>query len=162
MKRQFIKALFLITVMSLLTCALTSCFAPKAKTFTVADELKITLTEAFMEKEIVGQTAMFQSTDVIVTVLLEEKSLIQQDLTVEQYAALVCSANGLNDSTVKIKDTYAEFSYEKTVSGKDYTYFAKCFKSETGYWLVQFACFRSAVDKQKDNIDTWTASISFS
>ncbi|MBE7090301.1 MAG: hypothetical protein E7363_00055 [Clostridiales bacterium] len=162
MKRQLKKALLLFITLALLTCSLTSCLAPKPKTFTVADELRITLTEAFSEKELVGQTAMFQSLDVIVTVLLEEKELIQRDLSVEEYAALVCSGNGLTDSTVKIKDTHAAFSYEKTVSGKDYTYFAKCFKSEKGYWLVQFACFTSAVDKHKENIDTWTASISFS
>lgn len=145
----------------LIIATFTACFfGAKDKTFEVGD-LKITLTDQFVEKEIVGQTAMFQSTNVLVTVLMEEKSLIGNGVSLERYAELVCNVNGLKDSEIELNGDRAEFTYEKTVSGKDYKYFAKCYKTDEAYWLVQFACFEDSADKYVDNIEKWADTVKF-
>ncbi len=160
MKKQ-LSSLALIVAICTLFSTLVGCslFAPKDKSFTKAG-MTITLTNAFTEQEIVTQTAYYVSQEAIVTALKEDGSTIA-GYTVAEYADLVCRVNNLNNVNVTAKDGYAEFTYEKELSGKEYYYYARCFKNGTDFWLIQFACETKNTEKYTASFEKWASSVMF-
>ncbi|MBQ8529518.1 MAG: hypothetical protein IJ459_07255 [Clostridia bacterium] len=161
MKKTFIRISTFALTLVLLLCFV-SCvpLAPKDKSFSKAG-LTITLTEEFSEQELVTQTAYYVSQKAIVTTLKEDGSSIS-DYTVKQYAELVISVNNLANTTATEKDGYAEFTYEKNLNGKDYYYYARCFKNGTDFWLVQFSCETKNTETLTPSFEKWASSITFS
>ncbi len=151
-------SLFIAICALLITSVGCSLFGPKDKTFSKAG-LSITLTDDFTEQDLITQTAYYVSQNAIVTTLKEEVSVIG-NRSVKEYAKLVCSVNKL-DSTVTSKDGYAEFTFEKEVSGKDFYFYARCFKNGSDFWLVQFACETKDVDDYAADFEKWASSITF-
>ena len=160
MRKQFSKILVCILLCTL-TVGLMSCafLEPKEKTFTKAG-ISITLTEQFVEQEYVTQTVAYVSQKAIVTALKEDGTQIP-GYDVTEYAKLVCTANKLDESKVVTKSGYAEFTYEKEVSGKDYYYYARCFKNGTDFWLVQFACETHNVEELTPTFQKWASTVTF-
>lgn len=149
MKKGFrLAAGLLALVLALSGCGLIG--SAKAKDFTKAG-LTITLTEAFVEKEHISFTSVYESPSIAVVVLKEEFSIVGgDDYTLFEYADLVIDANNLD----AISDFYqglVYFSYETSANGKDYSYTATVFQGSDAYWLVQFGC---ETDKVADLIDT--------
>lgn len=132
---------------------------PQDKTFSKAG-MSITLTEEFNEQDIVTQTAYYVSQTAIVTALKEDGTSIK-NYTVKQYAELVISVNNLADATATAKDGYAEFTYEKELNGKEYYYYARCFKNGTDFWLIQFACETKNTETLTPSFEKWASSITF-
>ncbi|MCI8589846.1 MAG: hypothetical protein HFE77_03950 [Clostridiales bacterium] len=148
----------------LLLCSfmLCACGAAKDKEFSKAG-FTITLTDGFTEQDIVSQTAAYVSTKVSVTALKEELSILEDndidaDLSLSDYADLVIAANNL-DSKTEEKDGLLCFTYNKSVSGKNFTYFATVFKGSDAFWLVQFACEDSQYDALKEDILKYAKSV---
>ena len=160
MKKQLsVIALCLVICTLFLTLAGCALFEPKDKSFSKAG-MTITLNTGFSEQEIVSQTAYYVSQKAIVTALKEDGSTIA-DYTVADYAKLVCEVNKLDSDTIVAKDGYAEFTYEKEVSGKDYFYYARCFKNGTDFWLFQFACETKNTEEYKAIFEKWASSVTF-
>lgn len=161
MKKK-IKSLLLIslTVALLLSFVGCSLLGPKDKAFS-KEGMTITLTDAFTEQEIITQTAYYVSNEAIVTALKEDGTSLG-NRTVADYAKLVCTVNKLTSSEVVAKDGYAEFTYEKDVSGKSYYYYARCFKNGTDFWLIQFACETKNQSRYTPIFDKWASSVTFS
>lgn len=159
MKKHLSTLIMTVTFIALLF-TFVACSLPgeKDKTFSKAG-MSITLTDAFTEQDIVTQTAYYVSMKSIVTALKEDGTLIP-DYTVKDYANLVCEVNNL-DTKVTVKDGYAEFTYEKEVSGKDYYYYARCFKNGTDFWLFQFACETKNTDELQETFDKWASTVVF-
>jgi len=156
MKRNLFN-LMLVCLMAILFIAFTGC--AREKEFSKAG-MTITLTTDFVENDIVTQTAYYVSQKAIVTALKEDGSALG-NYTVEQYAKLVCKANNLSDSSVTVKDDYAEFTYEKELNGKEYFYYARCLKNGTDYWLFQFACETKNSEKYVPTFEKWASTIKF-
>ena len=156
MKRNLFN-LMLVCLMAILSIAFTGC--AREKEFSKAG-MTITLTTDFVENDIVTQTAYYVSQKAIVTALKEDGSALG-NYTVEQYAKLVCNANNLSDSSVTVKDDYAEFTYEKELNGKEYFYYARCLKNGTDYWLFQFACETKNSEKYVPTFEKWASTIKF-
>ena len=154
---HYLSLIFVICAL-LVTSTACSLFGAKEKDFSKAG-LTITLTDEFTEQDLVTQTAYYVSQKAIVTTLKEDGYSIKH-YTVKDYGELVCSVNKLN-STVTEKDGYAEFTYEKEVSGKDYYYYARCFKNGTDFWLVQFACETKNKDDCMPDFEKWASSVTF-
>lgn len=152
-------ALMIVICTLVLTTAGCSLSDPEEKSFSKAG-MTITLDDSFVEQDIVTQTAYYVSREAIVTALKEDGSTIA-DYTVTDYAELVCTVNNLDTGRVATKDGYAEFSYEKEVSGKDYYYYARCFKNGTDFWLIQFACETKNTEEYTPIFDTWASSVTF-
>jgi len=153
--------LTLILVVCMLLTALSACslFEPEEKTFSKAG-MSITLTEEFFEKDIVTQTAYYVSEDVIVTALKESHDLLKGK-SVKEYAELVCEANSFDKASVKVNGSYAEFEFESEANGKDFYYYARCFKNGDDYWLFQFGCEIDDKDDLKENFYKWASSVKF-
>ena len=160
MKKQ-LSAIALCLVICTLFLTLVGCTSlePKDKSFSKAG-MTITLNAGFSEQEIVSQTAYYVSQKAIVTALKEDGSTIA-DYTVADYAKLVCDVNKLDSDKVTAKAGYAEFTYEKEVSGKDYFYYARCFKNGTDFWLFQFACETKNTEEYRAIFEKWASSVTF-
>ena len=158
MKKKIIAIVLLLCVTLL---ALTACFGEKEKEFTV-DEMTITLTTQFTEKDVYGQTKCYQSIRTLVTVLKESYSSlgVTSTFTLKQYTQAVLDANKL-DATITQGDKYYSFSYEKDVSGQTYYYFATTHKADNAFWLIQFSCFSSDKDKYQETFEKWADSVVF-
>ena len=165
MKKGYKIFLFTICVVLLIgACSCSSLTKPTAKDFTKAGAT-ITLTDKFMEQELATQTAYYVSQTSIVTTLKEEFSLFKgteyEVMTLKEYADLVIDANTLKASAAE-KDGLVYFTYEKSMNGKDYKYYATVFKGTDAYWLIQFACEVKNFDKFLPDFEGWAKSVKFS
>lgn len=159
MKKRYIALAMMICVIAVALCG---CFESD-KEFSKAG-MTITLTSNFVEKEHVSQTAYYESTTSIVTVLKESFSSVSgfKDYTLEQYTDAVLKANGLKAEITKYDDKeYYSFTYEKNINGKDFYYFATTFKGPDAFWLIQFACTTSNKDRFQANFVKWADSVKF-
>ena len=59
-----------------------------------------------------------------------------QEMTLEEYTALVISGNKLEVTPIAFGKGYT-FTYEKTVGGESYTYVTATFEGNTNFWLFQ-------------------------
>lgn len=150
-------------MLSLLVCLGILAGCSQEKTFEKAG-MQITLTSNFHEKDYVSMTAYYESRDAIVTVLKEEFSLVDgfKNYTLTQYTNTVLKANKLTAavSTREGKD-YQYFTYEKSVSGKDFYYLATTHKASDAFWLIQFACVVSDKDSYTEKFLGWADTVVF-
>ncbi len=161
MKKKFLALLASLTAVTLCVIGFTGCALEK--TFEKAG-MQITLTSKFYEKEILSQTAYYESTDSIVTAVKEEFSIADgvEDYTVSDYTDIVLEANNVtaNVNTREGKD-YLYFTYEKQVSGKDFYYLATTHKGPDAFWLIQFACLVSDKGSKTETFLKWADSVTF-
>lgn len=153
----------LVLLLCLTLTVFSGCFTGKDKEFSKAG-MTITLTDRFAEKNLASQTAYYESLSAIVTVLKEEFSLVAgfENYTLNQYTAAVLTQNKLQSTINKPEGkSYYSFSYEKTVNGKDFYYFATTFKASDAFWLIQFACVTSDKDKYQADFEKWADSVTF-
>lgn len=157
-KRLLIPVICLVAALSLFC----GCFE-KTVTFEKAG-MSITLKGNFVEKEIASQTAYYESTDAIVTAIKEEFTLVAgfSDYTLSDYTDLVLRNNKLTaEVTSRENKSYMYFTYEKTVSGKNFYYFATTHKADDAFWLIQFACVVDDKDSKTADFFEWADSIKF-
>ena len=102
---------------------------PEEKEFS-KEGATITLTDEFTEKDLVSQTAYYESMDSIVVMLKEEFTLFEEagyeDMTLSEYADLVIQANSLSAER-KEEEGLTCFTYEKEQNGKNFEYYATVF-----------------------------------
>lgn len=130
----------------------------KEKTFSKSG-MSITLTEDFVEKDRISFTSTYESDDIIVTTLKEEKSLLgDMSVDLDGYTKLVIKANNLTNLP-QHKDGLTYFEYEKEASGKEFHYYAFTFEGEDAYWLIQFACEQKNHEKLEETIFKYAKSV---
>ncbi len=150
----------------LLTLALLACAcAAKPETFSV-EGLEITLTSKFRVVEQQGCTAMYSSRNRLVAVQRESFSELaehglDENSALADYAAVVIEANGLSDVTLATEDGVTYFKYENTGDGKRFAYLATLHKSETAFWLIQFAVAADDYDEASPAFFDYARSIRF-
>jgi len=159
-----LSAVLSFSVFFILSRELGNVFVSKAKTkeFTKAG-MTISLTSDFYEKEIASQTAYYESEKYIVTVLKEEFTIfdsigISTDISVKEYAKLVID-NNMIPSAIEEKDSLTFFKYEKTINGKQFSYFATVHKSLDAFWLIQFVCESKNAEDSQDLFIEWGQTI---
>lgn len=157
MKKICTLILMMVLLLNLTSCSLLGMIS---KDFTVSD-MTITLTNGFVEKDVVNFTTTYQSTNVVVFVLEEYKTQLGGVSDLDEYIELILEANMFYDIDYKKEDSYVYYEYEKEVSGKDYYYYARAYETEDSFWLVQFACFANKKDKLFDDITKYADSIVF-
>lgn len=138
---------------------------PSEKEFSKAG-MSIVLTDDFVEQDIISQTATYQSAKHLVAVIKEEFSILEEsglstDMSLKEYAEILVENNKL-DSVVKVKDGFTCFEYEKTLSGKDFTYLAVVQKGTDAYWFFQFASESKDFEKSEAQFIEWAKTIKFS
>ena len=127
--------------------------------------MSIVLTDAFYEKDLVSQTAYYESSNAIVTALKDEFSTLEAagigtDISLSDYAGIVMEVNGL-DSEIREEDGLTYFTYEKSVSGKDYQYFASVYQAPDAFWLIQFGCERDNFEELEPDFIKWAGTVTF-
>ena len=134
------------------------------KTFTKL-EMQIQLTNKFAEKDLISQTAYYESRDMVVTALREGFDLAPgiSSWSLTTYAQNCLKANNLTGIEIHTseKGNYTYFIYEKSLNGKSYTYLATCHKSQSAFWLIQFGTYTSKFESSKDKMFTYIDSIIF-
>lgn len=157
----------LILCCAVLLLGLCSCSTvlsePEEKQFS-KEGATITLTDEFTEKDLVSQTAYYESMDSIVVMLKEEFTLFEEagyeDMTLSEYADLVIQANSLSAER-KEEEGLTCFTYEKEQNGKNFEYYATVFKGPDAYWLIQFACETKNFDDFLPDFQKWANSVTF-
>ena len=161
MKKKICAIISALTALLLCVVGIAGCSFEK--TFEKAG-MQITLTSSFYEKELVSQTAYYESRTALVTCLKEEFSSVPgvSSYSLSEYTDAVKSANKLQSEvqTREGKD-YLYFTYEKTVSGNDYFYLATTHKADDAFWLIQFACFTSQKDNKTETFLKWADTVTF-
>lgn len=136
------------------------------ETYTSDAGISITMEKGFYEKTLVGQTYYLESTDVIFTALKEEFSIFDSygyspdTMSLNDYADLVKQVNELSTDTIFDEArnlTY--FTYEKTVTGRDFYYLAVVTKGSDAFWLCQFACLREDSANYTNQFLDWATTI---
>ena len=152
MKRLALWALCLIMAVSLLA----GCGDdfPEGKVLQYAD-LQLTLPGDFMDlsNEGIGADAdfIYGRKTLIVTGAAEDKSKLQE-MTLEEYTALVISGNKLDATPIAYGKGY-QFAYETAVGDEVYRYVTATFEGENNFWLFQFYCPLADVEANQPEID---------
>lgn len=129
-----------------------------------AEGMTITLNDQFDEVSYEGFTQCFESKSVAVFTLKEDFSLMPglEDYTLEDYADLVLSANGMLPEELKEEDGILYFDYvTQGGDGEDYYYLATLHKGSDAFWLIQFATPASNQDKLHDQFIDWAETVKF-
>lgn len=162
--KKFYKLFALMITISLILAFAGCSIKPAKKEFKV-EEMSITLTDKFFEKEIMSQTGYFEAPTEIVCVTKESFSLLESvfgssDMSIEEYANIILTGNKIDDE-LKEEDGLYSFTYERTVENKDFYYQSYVFKSDNAFWLVQFSCFAKDMKNHTDNFVEYAKSIKF-
>ena len=160
--KKFIKKgiLTLMACFTLVICGC-SCFN-KTKTYS-AHGMSITMSDDFYEKNLVSATYYLESSDSIMIAIKEEfQEVLPESTTIEEYTDMVLENNYLNTNiNSRANEEYKYFTYEKTVSGKEFFYLATTHKTADAFWLIQFACVEDDKDDFEDKFLEWADSITF-
>ena len=147
-----------------------ACGSPKNatdKTFTY-EEMSITLTDAFEEKNFEGYSVTYDSSQAAVFVLREAKDLLGEEITFDDYTELVMQANAsrgfvdLSDVTKKDGLVCFDYRFTNTEQGIEYRYFTTLHESADAFWMVQFVTPTELYDKYVDTFVKWTKTVTFS
>ena len=138
---------------------------PEPKQFSV-EEMQITLTDEFTNIPMGDFNACFGTEDVAVLVLKEEFELMEglKDYSLEEYGELVIQANGL-EGIAELNETdgimYYEYEAEIPDENEVYYYYSTIFKSEDGFWNIQFAVLTEDTDYYLPYFIEWAKTITF-
>ena len=126
-----------------------------------AEDMTITLTEAFSTESSLKYDAIFHSGKVDVTASKSEyKDSILSLLTPADYARYIIQQNGIKDSEPKTDEGLCYFVYN-TGSDGEYRCYAFTYKTDDAHWLIQFVTKESQAKKYEADIMKWAASVEF-
>lgn len=164
------KKIIAMLVISILVCFLTSCGVTEEESATTTyskNGMSITMDNGFIENEVVSLTYYLQNQNNILTALKESFTdlhaiNITADSTLENYAQAILDTNYI-DAIITLSESnkYTWFSYNKSLSGKDYYYLATCHKANDSFWLIQFACETKNTEIYNEKFHTWADSVVF-
>lgn len=162
MKRYLSILLIVITVFMLTACG--SDEIKNAKTFTEED-FEITLTSSFVKKELSGIKYYYEDTTngILAIINVESKQLFENagiDFPNDpvSYAEFVVKANGLGVEVTK-EGNYAQFTYNRSVGGTEYSFYAVTFRTGDNCWLVQFRCNANKLNEYKSQFASFAKTV---
>ena len=166
MKRYLSILLIVITVFMLTACGSTE--IKNGKTFTESD-FEITLTNDFVKKELSGIKYYYEdSTNGILAIINVESKQLFENAGIafpddaKSYAEFVVKANGLGVEVNTYKNVdYAQFTYNRSVSGTEYSFYAVTFRSGDNCWLVQFRCNSAKYNEFVSQFKAWSETVKF-
>jgi len=138
----------------------------KEKTFS-KDGITVTLTEDFVENELVTANLYLVSTKNIFMGLKENftdlaKSNINSNSSLNDYAEVIISVNSLTSeikTNIEGDITLTYLVYTKTMSDKDYTFMAVFKKGAASFYMFNFACETKNYEDSEEQYFTWARTI---
>lgn len=164
---KFSKILTILVVFTLLISTLTGCADITPQEFKV-QEMNITLDANFSQEELDNATACFKSLGVLVIVekfSFEdlEKDDITADSTIEDFSKFLIKDYVLESFNltfnVSENGNYLFTDYSKNVEGEAYTFYPCLYKSDNGFWVVNFCCLESYYSVYKEDFKAWADSV---
>lgn len=155
-----------IIVLLIFSLILGGCFNLSAKQKDYSSHgFNIKMDDGMNEKDLATATVTYMSDKVVITALKEEFTFLEaididEESSIEDYAEAVIK-NNKADYKLKEKDGINYFEYEKTVSGKDYYYYAVVYKSDDAFWLVNFACEKRNKSEYQEKFFEWAKTVTF-
>lgn len=153
--KKTLKALMIILLLTMLF----GCKDNK-KTFE-KNGVSITLTDKFIEKEVVQVGFYLESNDHIFMSNRESKYTLSQmgvdNLT--DYANLVLSNSGKIGTVLESEDGYRYAYYESTVGDQTFGYMLLTFEGEDYFYTMNFGCLSKKLDDNKDLYFSWAKTI---
>ncbi len=135
---------------------------PEEKVFTKSS-VSITLNEDFKEEFHNGFAAVYGSNYMAVFMRNEKFNGDKEfaTMTVDEYCQAVIETNG-KDAETKHKDGLTYYEYTAASNNNyDYRYLCFTYKTESGFWLVQFAVEEDMYSIYEEDIFTYAKSVSF-
>lgn len=158
----FIVSLIIGVAIGLAAVILPLFATPEEKVFT-KNGMSITLNEDFNEETLSGFDAVYSSDEVAVFVKNEkfygDKAF--DGMTVDEYCDAVIEANGKNAET-KYKDGLTYYEYDGVSDdGYNFRYLAFTYKTDDGFYLIQFAVHEEMYSVYEEDIFTYAKSVTF-
>ena len=130
------------------------------------DDMSITLTTEFQSEEIDGFMAAYSTVDVAVFIRkasFETNPQLSQ-YSLARYAQEVYEFNGHDvPKGVQTRDdlTFYEYQHKNPDDGITYWYFTYVYKTDKGFWMVQFSTSEMEVENYRESITKWAKSVKF-
>lgn len=135
----------------------------KPRTFR-AGEMEIVLDESFAQAPVQEYEACFTSEHVDVICLREEFTLAEglESMTLPEYGKTVIDGNlGEEGATLSEKDGLTWFEYSVELGGVRFVYLNYLYKSDTSFWVVQFATPEEKLEPIHPLVEGWAKSVVF-
>ena len=156
--KLFSKAALAVVLVFTLMLSGCSLFEPDEKSFSKAG-MTVTLTEAFVEQDVVNYTATYVSTKIMVYALKEEFSLLGSETdTLDKYIDLIKEINDFDDK-VETDEGLKYIIVETEGNGDKYTYIVAFYEADDAFWMIQFGTKSSNFDKYKDDMLKYAKSV---
>ncbi len=160
MKRYIAFIFAAVFMLSFVSCV------PNGYTKFSCQEMTITLPDRFTENTLEGYTIGFDSPEAAILALKESFADYPElkDYTLTKYAELVVNNNtSLQMTTPENTDGIitAQHSYFNTDEQVNYVYLSAMFRSNEGFWLIQFTCPEESFEAMKPYFMEWAKSVSF-
>ena len=156
--KLFSKAALAVVLVFTLMLSGCSLFEPDEKSFSKAG-MTVTLTEAFVEQDVVNYTATYVSTKIMVYALKEEISLLGSETdTLDKYIDLIKEINDFDDK-VETDEGLKYITVETEGNGDKYTYIVAFYEADDAFWMIQFGTKSSNFDKYKDDMLKYAKSV---
>ena len=129
-----------------------------------AGEMEICLDESFAQAAMPGYDACYTSEHVDVFALREAFTLAEglEAMTLSEYAKTMIDGNAQAASaTVLEEDGLCRFEYTALQGGIRFVYVSYLYKSDTSFWVVQFATPEEKLEPLRSFITDWAKSVSF-
>jgi len=80
-------------------------------------------------------------------------------MTLTEYADVLRSLNGMDETFTADAEGFPCASYQSTVDGTDYFYYMTLRKGTDAFWIVTFFCLASVKDTYLGQFKSWSSSI---
>lgn len=163
------KKLIAVLLIILVAVSTAACRSPKDaedKTFTY-EEMSITLTTGFTEKQYEGYTVCYDSSEAAVFTLRESKDEFDEGITFDEYVEGVKKVNasrGFELTETKSQDglTSFEYRYTNTEQEIEYRFLTTLHEASDAFWIVQFVSPSELYDKYAESFVKWAKTVTFS
>lgn len=124
----------------------------------------ITMDDGFYEKELLSATVYYEGEKAGLSVLREyftdlEEIGIDENSSLDDYGEVIASINKVDDNFETLNDSIKYYTYEQSVSGKDFFYMAAITKGTDSFWLMNFFCETKNKDTYFPKFEKWLQTV---
>lgn len=124
----------------------------------------ITMEDGFNEKDYIGATFYYESQNAGISVVKETfedlSSLeIDENTSLEEYAELISYVNEKDNEYKNLNDQIMYYTYDDTISGKDYSYMTAVTKGSNAFWIINLFCEEKNKDTYFPKFEKWLETV---
>lgn len=133
--------------------------APTAKDYTLESGITLTAESGMTEKAQAPFTTTLQGNNSMVTFMEENKAILTPGMTLEDYAAVVESGNGLSAPFALDGSGNLANSYVRETDGSEFFYYITAHETDSSFWLVQMVCLNDQREVYEPLFQQWLATV---